>query len=243
MSKDKKIIIAVILAVIAIIGAVIYYCSLKPEYDDLGNMIETTTIEEITDETTITETTSETTTDLVRPTETTTTKAPSYNRTVKPVEVKNSAPDQYIAYNDKRLDVNFSMESLKTILGEPIVFVQETTTEATSEAETSLVTETETETTTQESENKSHRYREFIVSTKIEKGVEVVKDIQVVSEKINNLLGFSPIGKPLYEITLTYGQPSYEDFEICKYNIDDNSYLYFKLIDGMVNTWGIASQE
>ncbi|MGN1317916.1 MAG: hypothetical protein ACI4VF_02795 [Lachnospirales bacterium] len=244
LTMDKKKKIAIIAVVIIVFCGIIYACSLRPEYDEFGNMIETTTFEEITEETTTFEYTTEETTDIIRPTETTT------EEPIDVVIIPNSTPDaivdSYILYDDKRLAVNFSLDSFKAVLGNPIVFMEEETEITTFETESESVTEEETETTTEAvSEDSlyydSYRYREFILFTKLEDNKEIVKDIEVISNKINNLSGFSPIDKPLYEITLAYGEPDYSDWAICKYNIDENSYLYFKLSNGVVATWGIAS--
>lgn len=247
MNNKNKVAIAAL--VIIILGSIIYSCSSKPEYDDLGNMIQPTTIEDIPYETTtMTETYTETTTDYTTSTETTTSAGNAQNVYI-PNSTPSAAVDSHILCDDKRLELGMDMNAVKEVLGSPIVFIEETTeaatenvdiaVEGTTEAVTEnvIVVEETTKNTT------SHRYREFILTTKMTGGKETVNNIEVISPNIKNISGFSPIGKPLYEITLAYGEPAYSDWSVCKYNIDEKSYLYFNLYDGVVDTWGIAIND
>lgn len=261
MIMDKKNIIAIAAVVIIAIGVIVYNCVSCSKQGNLDDNLKVATVEQYTETTSVqtTETSSESTTYVIRPSQNVKAnndvskiKAPKItpntgsNSNYVPSNVKTASPDKYINYKNKRLAVNFSMDSLKTILGEPIVFAEETTqvaTENMSEEQTEPNTES-VEVTTKAVENftNTHRYREFIISTKVENGTEIVKDIRVISKNVGNAMGYSPIDKYLYEITLAYGQPSYTDWNICKYNIDNKSELYFRIVNEKVESWGIAAK-
>ncbi len=239
-------------AVIGVIGGIIVYCSVTPEYDEQGNMIEMTTVEIITEEneesTSLEET--ETTTLYETSTETTTTYEAVNGHIVESVENLPKSPvDKYVVYNDKLLKLGVSMEEVKSILGNPIVLLSEETElqteteQTTAEETTEAAAEETTEAAAEKTDENSHRYREFIIRTEFKDNIEIVKDIEVISDKIKNAADISPIGKEIFEITLSYGVPYYEDWNICRYEIDDNSNLYFKLRDGKVATWGIAIND
>lgn len=246
---DKRIKKAAIgVAAAGVIGGIIAYCSVTPQYDEDGNIIEMTTLEEITEETSETRAYDEAT-------ETTSqqlsTEITTYDRVnghiVENVENLPVTPvDKCILYNNKELKLNLTMAEVKGILGNPLVFINEETETTTQQTETERPTEeqliqSETATEAEALKNTAvHRYREFIIRTEIKNGSETVKDIEVISDKIKNAAGISPIDKEIFEITLSYGAPAYEDWNLCKYAIDETSYLYFKLREGKVDSWGIA---
>lgn len=244
---DKRIKAAIIgVAAAAVIGGVIAYCSVIPEYDEQGNMLEITTVEEITEEneeSTAYETTETTTFDETS-TETTTVYERINGHIVESVENLPTSPiDKYITYNNKQLKLGATMDEVKSILGNPIVLLTEETESCTETEETTSEQTTEITTEAIDADENAHRYREFIVRTENKDGKEIVKDIEVISDKIKNAADISPIDKEIFEITLSYGAPSYEDWSVCRYAIDDNSHLYFKLSDGKVTSWGIALTE
>ena len=288
----KRKIVAVVVALF-VFAAIVYACSLTPVFDKDGNMIESTTIEEITDETTEFDMEStETTTDILRPTEATTsvskvsnkkTSADKFgkfaskygksNTSVKPktgttvnnkpsasanskpnklvqspaVESKPAIPmDNFINVNNNKLAVGIKMEDVKAVLGEPIT-VQESVSEYTtasvenSEAVTENVTN-EFAWVYDDADLNIYQYNDFIIKTKVENNNEIVKNIKVITNNIKGQLNISPIGQEIYNISLKYGAPAYEDTNICIYKIDDNSYVYFELDNGKIVTWGIASK-
>ncbi len=244
---NKKVEIAIVsIAVIAVIGVVIACCAIKPEYDENGNMIEITSYEEITELTTemVFEASTETTS--YETTSETTTYEQVNGHIVESVENLPTSPiDKYITYDNKQIKLNDTMDTVKSVLGNPIVILEESS-NADSEEATGYEITTEATTLSPTDNNtaeNSHRYREFIIRTEIKDGKELVKNIEVVSPLIENAAGISPIDKEIFEITLSYGVPSYEDWSVCQYDIDEDSYLYFNLIDGKVSTWGIALKE
>lgn len=263
MDKRK---IAAIVATIIVFCVVIFVCCSKIEYDENGNIIEITSEEEST-ETTSTYYTEETTEDLIRPTEPaseTTTDASfmpdeNYNAYDKYVTggagyysnasskiVGTDSIDQYIAVDGGQLKVGVSMDDIKAVLGEPMKILTSLP-EPNAEPETNQNGEPVTEPTTAakvlvEGGTDSHRYRNFKIDTKVENGVEIVKNIEVITDKVKNLSGKDIMNKEAYDISLIYGEPTNINGGIYEYKIDDKSYLYFKFSGGKVSQWGIASR-
>lgn len=227
---------AIGVAIAAIFGAVLYFSAAKP--DENGNFFEETTedttvfyeyIEETTQETSEETSTEETTLETVN------------GHIVEDVENLPTSPiDNKITYNNKDLFLNSSIEDIKSALGEPIVLLKDLPQEIVSEEETETTTEEITEDNDIDSKGrKVYRYRQLLVKTEVEEGVERVKDIEVFSEDILSMSGVSPVGKEIFEITLSYGAPDYEDWSQCRYKIDEDKSLYFNMTNGVVSSWGI----
>lgn len=260
MKLDIKVKIGIISAVAVLFGIIIYVIAVKSDKNSVYT--EVTTYEDITKEV-ATEGTSEATTLTAETTTAITSTQTTTQITTLPPQVQGhiveavenlptSPVDKDIVYNGKTIALNMTMDSVKAAIGNPIVLLEETTQAVTeiayAENSTEITTEviedlTDEGTITVSKANNIHRYRELIIITDNLNGNEVVKDIEVISDDIKNAAGISPINKEIFEITLSYGAPSYEDWSICKYSIDDNSSLYFKLSEGKVSSWGIALNE